>query len=562
MTAPADHLPTHLPANRARAPRWPICVVIIATLIVFFPLCGHEFTYWDDGATVHGNAKLNPPTLETIRYYFTNVAYGLYIPITYTAWAGIALIARVDADDLGTRLNPWMFHSANVVFHVFSASAVYLLLRKFVRKEWPAVCGALLFALHPVQLEPVAWVSGLKDVLAGCFGLIALYRYVRHSTRVQTDAKSRDWRPDLIGTIALILAMLSKPSAVMVPAVALAIDWLILRRPLSRAIRSTALWFMLTIPILVIGRIAQDVTGIPGAPLWARPLIATDSLAFYLFKLAWPINLAPDYGRKPRVVIEHGWLFYTWIVPLIVFVALYLRRRRARWALGAGAVFVLALMPVLGLATFQFQFTSTVADHYLYLAMLGPALGLAMLLDSTRARIVHGFFIAVIVLLAARTLLLTPVWKDDFTLFAHNLEVNPISVVAYNNLGNASTIRGDLHAGIAMFRKAMSISQEYPTPFENAGRVLAQMGDVEGSIAASEKSIEIRSKLPLTLYPKYMEDHNYVGQVLLTRGEYDRAIAHFQTLLKMTPDHAEAKKYLAIALEKKRAKAATQPASG
>src|SRR4051812_11378347 len=252
-----------------RPARWPIAVIIIAMLIVFLPVCGHEFTYWDDGVTVHQNAKLNPPTLETIKYYFSNVAYGLYIPVTYMAWAAVALIARVEPDDHNIRLNPWMFHSTNVAFHIVSAIIVFLLLRRLVRKDWAACCGALLYALHPVQLEPVAWISGLKDVLAGCFGLIALWRYV---ARVQDGVESRsDWPPDLIGTIALMLAMLSKPSAVTVPMIALAIDWLILRRPLARVMRSTAVWFVLAIPILVIGRIAQDVTGIPAVPLHLRP---------------------------------------------------------------------------------------------------------------------------------------------------------------------------------------------------------------------------------------------------------------------------------------------------
>jgi hypothetical protein len=198
---------------------WPIVVVILATLLVFLPLCGHEFTYWDDGHTVHENPRLNPPTLESIKYHFTNISYGLYVPVTYTAWTGIAAIAQLDQPDgHGRLLNPWMFHSANVVVHATSALFAFLLIRRLVPRDGPALFGALLFALHPVQLEPVAWISGLKDVLAGSLALIALWRYVVRAQQARSD--SFDYVPDLIGTLAFIGAMLAKPSAVVVVVVA------------------------------------------------------------------------------------------------------------------------------------------------------------------------------------------------------------------------------------------------------------------------------------------------------------------------------------------------------
>jgi tetratricopeptide (TPR) repeat protein len=212
---------------------------------------------------------------------------------------------------------------------------------------------------------------------------------------------------------------------------------------------------------------------------------------------------------------------------------------------------------VLGLATFQFQFTSTVADHYMYLAMIGPAIAVAFVLRSARPIAANAFAIIVLIVLGLRTLTLTPIWEDDFTLFRHNLSVNPNSVIAYNNLGNAYTINGDLDRGLEMFERAMAISSEYPNAFENAGRVLAEMGEVERSIAASEKSIEIRSRLPRTLYPNYMEDHNSLGQVLLAMGEVDRAIAHFEALLKIKPEHADAQRFLASARERKNRQSTT-----
>src|SRR5206468_1327381 len=123
-----------------------------------------------------------------------------------------------------------------------------------------------------------------------------------------------------------------------------------------------------------------DVTGIVPAPLWARPLIVGDSLAFYLYKLLFPIRLGVDYGHRPEAMLRETWFYFAWLVPAVVAVLVWLARRRAPWLAAAAFAFVLAILPVSGLATSLFQFTSTVADHYLYLAMIGPAMAFAFAL--------------------------------------------------------------------------------------------------------------------------------------------------------------------------------------
>src|SRR5262249_51420689 len=160
--------------------------------------------------------------------------YGLYIPVTYSVWVGLAMIARVRIPEPHEiTLNPWVYHSANVGAHIVSAVLAFLLLRRLVRRDLPAVLGALLFAVHPVEVESVGWISGLKDVLAGCFALLALLRYVARAQQNRASA----WSPDPIGTVALVLGILSKPSACMAPAIAGVIDWLVLGRPLRTVVR-------------------------------------------------------------------------------------------------------------------------------------------------------------------------------------------------------------------------------------------------------------------------------------------------------------------------------------
>src|SRR4051812_9610397 len=167
------------PTSTSRPIDWAPLLVAGITFLVFAPLCTSEFTWWDDWATIHQNPWLNPPTLATLKHYWSSIAYGLYVPVTYTVWAALAWVARLrEPGEQNIQLNPWVFHSANVLVHVASAVFVFLLLRRLVKKEWAAALGALLFALHPVQVETVGWASGMKDLLAGCFGMIALWRYV------------------------------------------------------------------------------------------------------------------------------------------------------------------------------------------------------------------------------------------------------------------------------------------------------------------------------------------------------------------------------------------------
>ncbi|MGH7180101.1 MAG: hypothetical protein ACREJC_22175, partial [Tepidisphaeraceae bacterium] len=131
-------------------------VVAVATLLCFAPLCAHEFSWWDDWANIHQNKLLNPPTWKSLGHYWTHAEHGLYMPVTYTVWTGLATIARVGSPDAsGISLNPWVFHTANVIVHVISALLAFAILVRLLNRErsqgvWAACLGALVFALHPV----------------------------------------------------------------------------------------------------------------------------------------------------------------------------------------------------------------------------------------------------------------------------------------------------------------------------------------------------------------------------------------------------------------------------
>lgn len=469
-------------------------LLIVLTLGAMAPLFTAEFTNWDDRGTIVDNKWLNPPSWGHLAHAWdprAPVYMDIYIPLTYTVWSAVAAVSYVPVEDPEARshLNPWMFHGVNVLVHICSVLLVYQILKLLVRRPWAAAAGAALYAIHPVQVEPVAWTSGLKDVLCGCMGLLAIWQYILYAQQDQSKEPGTRQHVSshlslsghyVLAMIAFVLAMLSKPSGIVVPLLVIVIDQALIRRPLIRTATATAPWFLLTIPFVLIGRAAQ-----PGAyltyvtPLLYRPLIALDSLAFYLYKLVFPLHLTIMYGRRPQVVIEQHWYLYTWIAPVAVLGALWIWRKEKPWLFAAVGVYWLAVLPVLGLVAFDFQSISTVGDHYLYLAMLGPAIAAAFLLSGVKQKWIGGAVIIVLLALATRSFLQCRTWQNAVTLYRHAIAVNPTECGPYNNLGLAYEDQHDYAAAMAAFSDGLRHSPHCVQIECNFGTLLVNDGQLD-----------------------------------------------------------------------------------
>ncbi|MDB5323859.1 MAG: Tetratricopeptide 2 repeat protein [Phycisphaerales bacterium] len=434
--------------------------LLLLTAIVMGGLCGNEFVFWDDRETISNNPRLNPPSWASVGYYWRHGQMGLYVPVTYTVWSGLAAGGQLDAPDpvRGVRLNPWVFHTFNVAVHGVNVLLVFAILRLLVGQGWGAWLGAALFAVHPVQVEPVAWASGTKDLLCGTFSLVAVWQYVLYATRnhegrVHTTGVAGDggWGglPQvahyLIGLFALVLGELSKPTAMVTPAIVAAIDFWLVGRPVRRVARDAGIWLAAALPLMIVARVVQSVAPEYVVPLWARPLLAGFSVSYYFGKLVAPVRLAFDYGWRPLRLVEHGWFYAAWLAPVAIGVVAWRFRRRwpAVWV--GGLVFVAGVAPVLGITQFMYQEFSQVADHYLYLAMLGPAITLAWAVGNApaawRGRVVAAAALW-LALLGVRAVAQVPVWCDTLSLASHNIAVNPASFGSYNNLGAAYDLQG------------------------------------------------------------------------------------------------------------------------
>ena len=467
-------------------------------------------------------------------------------------------------DATGMLLNPAVFHFASVLTHCASAAVVYVILRFLFKRPWAAAAGAVLFGVHPVQVETVAWASGLKDVLAGLFSLLALWQYLLFASAGDASYPARRFRDTRwhmgMALAAVAVGVLSKPSAIVTPLLALAVDVWCLRRPFRRAVWPALVLAAVALPGAVEARLVQTAFATPPAPLWERPLVAADALAFYLYKLVAPVHLSPDYGRRPSAALAHGWLWWTWVFPAIAGVAAWRLGKARPWLVAAGLVFVAALLPVLGLVRFTFQFYSTVADHYLYLAMLGPALAAAGWLATAKSRGAATACAAVLAALAVRSAVQTSAWRDDLALWTHATSVYPEGFAAHSNFGAAirRTHPGDpraLDAAIGEFRKAVELNPQFIGGHDGLVVALDERGDKEGSVEHMQAEFRAMDQLGVPLSDELVQQRVGLGWFLLKNHRPRQAVDQFRTVLAARPDNAAAGKGLREAT----ALLATQP---
>jgi len=568
------------------------CAALLAvTLVVFWPVRTYQFLNWDDTLNVTENPYFRHVTGSTIARFWLVPYAAMYIPVTYTVWALEARAAARWAGG-GWFLEPRIFHSTNLVCHAVNVLLVFWILlwalrrgvdaalaaggsragsRRGARADRGAVaaacCGALVFAVHPLQVEPVAWVTGLKDVLSGLFALAAVLGLALFSGGVPGTARAVPARWLLLGvlsTVAFLLALGAKPAAVAVPFVAAALlsvcvigrlggknagngaacnavrwsDWAHVEALLSIWVGLAVVWSLWTMVVQ-----SADESGVHVA-VWARPFVAADALAFYLYKLVLPVQLAPEYGRAPAIVLRQWWAYVTWLVPAALAVLLVWRRRAVPVLVAAAAIWVAALLPVLGLIPFGYQVYSTVADRYMYVAMLGPALAVAYLMFRLLQRGMRLTGLGVGLVLTLTLLVLTrrqlPTWYDSETFFAHALQVNPRGWALANNLGLLRAHEGKTEEALAWYRRALEANPRYEYAWNNMGRLLSETGRKEEGAACYSKA--------LRLNVKYAHPYNNLGVLHAAAGRVQQAEWHYSKAIELDPRYVSAYSNMGVLL--------------
>jgi tetratricopeptide (TPR) repeat protein len=529
---------------------------VVIAAAVFAPVLRLDFLDWDDRGAVQHNPDFNPPTLDSLGHYWTETHLQFFVPVTYTAWWVVAYVAGTTDASGAHSLDPAPFHAINLFAHLCNAVLVFVILRRLVRRDGPAWFGAAVFALHPIQVEPVAWVSSMYSSLSGLFALLATWQYLAFSDRwfgpddddaaalKQKDA-TRAWLHFAAAGAAYALALLTKPTIILAPVIWVVLDVGLRRRPLRAAlVPAGTLLMAMAVPIAVVTRQAQPGS-LTYSPLWLRPFVAGDTLAFYLGKIAYPRWLLPDYGRSPRWLEQNRpAVFLTWLAPAALLLVALVLWRRTRWPLVAMLVFVVALVPMLGLAPFDYQRYSTVADRYAYFAMLAPAMlaawAMSRVSSGSRPRLATLVMTAVVILLAVLSTLQVRHWSDSRTLFTHELHGNPRSLLAHSVFGYFKAAENKPEEALAEYREALKANP-------GDARVLYDMGNVYLRTKRWDEAIACYQEAAQT-NPREDQLFSNMAIAYAQSGRGDEAMQALKHAVALNPRNADAHLNLAIVL--------------
>jgi tetratricopeptide (TPR) repeat protein len=505
-----------------------------ATVLAYQPVW-HAGFIWDDDVYVTNNRLLTAPD-GLKRIWFSLDSPSQYFPLVYS-------VLRMERHAWG--LASGGYHWVNILLHAANALLLWRVLRRVaVPGAW---LGAALFALHPVQVESVAWVTELKNVLSLFFCLLAVRAWLEF-----VEDRPGSWRFYVAALICQSLALFAKTTACTLPAALLLTLWIQgkpinLRRAFQVvpflgagvAMGMVSIWFE---------RHHQYAVGQSFAvsPL-VRLLIASRAVWFYLGKLIWPANLSFSYARWQ--IDPANMLAYIWLAGAVLAAAAILRIRRVagRGPETAAIFYVAMLSPLLGLImeyTFRYSF---VADHYQYAACIGPLALAGAGIDKILSRLDHpspivrpmtyGLLLALLGILTWRQ---CRIYDNSETLWRATLDRSPGSTIARNNLSQVLLDKGDFDHATQLSREVLSLNPDDAVAQNNLGYALLQQGQLDDSISHLQKSIALQPNGPDAYYN--------IGQAFLKKSQFDAAVTNFQMAVRLKPDYPAALCNLGYAL--------------
>ena len=530
-------------SNKTRAL---ICLgLALAIFGVYWQVHGFDFVNYDDPDYVSQNSMVKHGlTLQGIGWAFTHFYAANWHPLTWISH-------MLDCQIFGVK--PGGPHVVNVLFHTANAILLFLLLRRMTNAQWPSAVIAAIFALHPLHVESVAWISERKDVLSTFFGflsLIAYVRYVDHTKAADPKAKaSFAW-----ALVLFALSLMSKPMLVTLPCLMLLLDiWPLQRienngwrtffnRQFGALVKEKWPWFALVVLLSITTLFAQSIAAATSKafPVQWRIFNSIDSYFWYFEKTFWPTKLAFFYPLMHAIPVK------TFIVALITLVAITIAaiatmKRRPYFFVG-WAWFLGTLVPVIGLVQVGSQAT---ADRYSYISMVGLLIafitGAQLLLSRSRIRMIAGGIAATILLavLATATFLQVRYWKNTFTLCSHALNVTHDNVTALNNLGVYFYDNGRDDDAEKMYRVALEIGPNADV-HENLGHVLARKGDTNAALFEYQEAVRCD--------PNNATTQNRLAETFVRRGRNEDALPHFSEAARLQPANAQYQNDLAVTL--------------
>jgi len=498
------------------------------TLVAYAPAITAEFI-WNDSDYV------TAPELRSLsglwRIWFEVGATEQYYPLLHSAfWVQHQLWG--DA--------PTGYHLVNIFLHATAACLLVATVRRLaIPGAWLA---GFIFALHPVHVESVAWISEQKNTLSLVFYLIAALLYLRFEQERRRNLY-------LAATGVFVLSLLSKSVTATLPAAILVVLWWKRGRLEWRRDALPLLpWLVLGAAMGVFsGWVEKTYVGAQGSEfdlsLLQRSLLAGRVAWFYVGKLFWPADLIFIY---PRWTVDptQAWQWLFSLAVVVALVALWLIRGRWRAPLAAGLFFGGSLVPTLGFFNVYAFIYSYVADHWQYL----PSIGLVVLASAGMTRALAaksagwrlGLPGALLAVLAILSFQQSRMYADMRTFYATTIAKNPECWMAYNNLGNLLRNRGEFQLARVQLQEALRVRPDLYKVHYNLGNVLWDLRLPSDATRSYERALELK--------PDYPDAHNHLGRVLLSQGRRTEALHHLQEALRLDPGYHDARNNLGMAL--------------
>src|SRR5437899_58399 len=504
-------------------------VIAFSTFAAFLPTLQNQFVSWDDDKNFLENPHYRGLGWTHLRWMWTT-HLGHYIPLT---WMTLGL------DYLLWGMHPLGYHLTNLLLHAADAVVFVFVVRRLLTRALPSPSehgyalavssgvAALVFAIHPLRVESVAWVTERRDVLSGLFYLVAILLYLRACER---GARGRGWY--WLSVAVFGCALLSKSMVVNLPIVLLILDVYPLRRlggavgwwsePARRVYVEKIPFVLLAAAASAVALMAQlshnTMVSVVQLSALGRLALSVYGLSFYLWKTVAPVNLSPLYELPPTV---NPWappflLSYGLVVAITALVLAL--RRPLPGLLAAWVAYVVVLLPVLGI--FQ-SGPQIAADRYTYLASLGWAILVsAGVLSHWRRRpfLFTGLAACVLFGLGILTWNQVQVWRDSEKLWTHALATYPKSSIAENNLGNVRADQSKLAEAIEHYRQALDIKPDYADAHNDWGMALARQGKPAEAVEHYRRALEIK--------PDFAKAASNLGLALAQQGKLAEVVEH------------------------------------
>jgi tetratricopeptide (TPR) repeat protein len=502
-------------------PAWLAAALLAGvTFAVFAGALDAGFVNFDDADYVSANLNVvEGLSASRVGWAFTTSWNANWHPLTW-------LSLQLDASFWGR--DPRGYHLTNILLHAANAALLFFALRALTRCYWRSCAVALLFAVHPLRAESVAWISERKDVLSILFGFLALGAYARY---VELPTVRRY----VLVAVLFALSLMAKPTLVTLPFLLLVLDWWPLGRwdrgRLEPLIREK-------IPLLAVAAVSAAITllaqskggairDLRSYPVLGRVGNAAVSYAAYLSQTFWPVNLSPFYTYP-----DDGHPLWKAAGAALVLVALTIvavgLRRRAPYVLAGWLWYVGTLVPVIGLVQVGHQ---AMADRYTYFSQIGILIaicwGIAEVAGerSTKALVACALAASVLAILTVRQVRF---WHDSVTLWHHALEANGSTTTNMLQYASAIEDQGYWHDAADFYRKIMARDERDPLPRSNLANLLSEEGNQE----EAEKLLHEA----LALDPNCALARTNLGNVLFRQGKFEEAIGEHKEALRLAPN--------------------------